>query len=171
MNNVPAYHMGAVNESAPFAFAGSPAKVPSLTSLEDFQLRIAAASSPDNKAQRLVIEGAVKTGTSNGGGNLIDFVQRTAVNTYSSSKRLAEIGRNYEPKSPYPATGLGSRLKLAAQLIDADLVARIYYVSIDGFDTHAGQAATHAQLLGEVSEADDGILQGCGGAAASGIAS
>jgi uncharacterized protein (DUF1501 family) len=158
MSNAPAYHMGAPNEAAPFAFTGSPIKIPSLTSLEEFQLRTAAASNPDNKAQRSVIEGAAKspsTPTSGGGsgGGLIDFVQRTANNTYASSRRIAEINKNYEPKSPYPATGLANRLKLAAQLIDAELGARIYYVSIDGFDTHAGQEPTHTQLLNEVSEA------------------
>src|SRR5205814_7431536 len=40
-----------------------------------------------------------------------------------------------------------------AQLIDADLGARIFYVSIDGFDTHANQAGDHARLLEEVSGA------------------
>jgi uncharacterized protein (DUF1501 family) len=154
LNNVPAYHLGAENEAAPFAFAGAPIKVPSLTSLEEFQLRTAAASSPDNKAQRSVIEGAVRGSSSaKQESSLIDFVQRTANNTYASSRRLAEIGKNYEPKVPYPASGLANRLKLAAQLIDADLGARIYYVSIDGFDTHAGQEPTHTALLTEVSEA------------------
>ena len=40
---------------------------------------------------------------------------------------------------PYPTTALGTKLKLAAQLIDAGIGARLFYVSIDGFDTHAGQ--------------------------------
>jgi len=78
-------------------------------------------------------------------------VQRTALNTYESSKRLQEIAQNYQPKETYPQTAFANRLKLAAQLIDADLGARIYYVSIDGFDTHAGQAQTHANLLQELS--------------------
>jgi uncharacterized protein (DUF1501 family) len=83
-------------------------------------------------------------------------VSRTAVNTYASSRRLQEVGKNYEPKVPYPQTGLANRLKLAAQLIDADMGARIFYVSIDGFDTHAGQggaAGPHASLWREVSDA------------------
>src|SRR5262249_2642548 len=55
--------------------------------------------------------------------------------------------------SPYPNTTLANHLKLAAQLIDAGLGARIFYVSIDGFDTHANQLNTHANLLGQVSGA------------------
>src|SRR5262249_57818509 len=69
------------------------------------------------------------------------------------SRRLQEIGKNYQPKEPYPATPLANKLRLAAQLIDADLGSRIFYVSIDGFDTHAAQAPAHALLLQQVSQA------------------
>lgn len=147
----PAFHLAAPNESAPLALAGAPVRAPSITSLEEFQLRTAAASGADKQAQRAVIEGAAKTPA--GGPNLLDFVRRTAVNTYDSSRRLQEIGKNYQPKVSYPNGGLANRLKLAAQLIDADLGARVFYVSIDGFDTHANQQNAHANLLREVSEA------------------
>src|SRR5262249_37713696 len=59
----------------------------------------------------------------------------------------------YQPKAPYPQTPLGNRLRLAAQLIDAEVGARVFYVSIDGFDTHASQAPAHANLLSQVSGA------------------
>jgi uncharacterized protein (DUF1501 family) len=54
---------------------------------------------------------------------------------------------------PYPNSPLANRLKLAAQLIDADLGARISYVSLDNFDTHSTQAPTHANLLSQLSGA------------------
>ena len=54
---------------------------------------------------------------------------------------------------PYPQSPLANKLKLAAQLIDAELGARIFYVSIDGFDTHANQLPAHANLLQQVSGA------------------
>jgi uncharacterized protein (DUF1501 family) len=109
-----------------------------------------ATSSADKKEQEKIIEGAVKTPAR---GGLIDFVSRTAANTYASSKRLAEIGKNYQPRAPYPNTPLAARLRLAAQLINAELGSRIFYVSLDGFDTHATQAPAHANLLGQVSGA------------------
>jgi uncharacterized protein (DUF1501 family) len=151
MPGAPAFHCGMANEAAPLAFAGAPARVPSLTSLEDFQLKTVASSGMDRKEQRGVIESAAKPDAARPG--LLDFVQRTAVNTYASSRRLQELAKNYEPKVPYPATGLANRLKLAAQLMEADLGARVFYVSIDGFDTHASQAADHERLLREVSDA------------------
>ena len=88
---------------------------------------------------------------------MIDIVSKTALNTYASSQKLQEIGKNYQPKSPYPGNNaLANRLKLCAQLIDAGIGARIFYVAIDGFDTHANQGGaqgTHANLLTQVSTA------------------
>ena len=146
-----AFHVKASGEGGWLALDGAPARIPSITSLEDFQLKMAAASGTDKKNQRAVIEGSVKTGT--GKPSLLDFVQRTASNTYASSRRLQEIGKNYQPKATYPNTGLANRLKLAAQLIDAGLGARVFYVSLENFDTHANQAATHTALLAELSGA------------------
>lgn len=147
----PTFHLATNNETAPLALSGAPVRAPSITSLEDFQLKMTAASSADKKEQRAIIEGAAQP--NDGKPSLLDFVKRTAVNTYESSKRLQEIGKNYQPKSPYPNTGLANRLKLAAQLIAAEMGARIFYVSIDGFDTHANQLNAHANLLRDVSDA------------------
>jgi len=145
------FHITGKNEGAPLALAGAPVRVPSITTLEEFQLQTLAASSADKKQQRTLIEDAARM--REGQPNLLDFVRRTAVNTYESSRRLQEIGKNYQPRSTYPNTPLASHLKLAAQLIDANLGARIFYVSIDGFDTHANQLNTHADLLRQISDA------------------
>src|SRR4051812_23010479 len=91
-----AFHVAAGNETAPLALSGSPARVPSITSIEDFQLKMAAATGSDMKQQKQVIEGAAKVPNSQPGP--LDFVQKTALNTYASSQRLQEIGKNYEPK-------------------------------------------------------------------------
>lgn len=148
----PAFHLATKNESAPLALNGAPVRAPSITSLADFQLQFSQYSGAlEKKQQRTVIEGTSQPDESKP--NLLDFVKRTAVNTYESSKRLQEIAKNYQPKSPYPNTGLANRLKLAAQLIAAEMGARIFYVSIDGFDTHANQLNAHANLLREVSDA------------------
>src|SRR5205814_1952703 len=114
------------------------------------QLQMQAESAAEKRVQRDVIEGTARTSSDKP--NLLDFVRRTAVNTYDSSKRLQEIAKNYQPKVPYPNSALANKLKLAAQLVDANLGARIFYVSIDGFDTHANQLPAHANLMRDVSE-------------------
>jgi uncharacterized protein (DUF1501 family) len=145
----PAFHLAGPNEAAPLALTGAPVRVPSLTTLADFQLRTTAASGADHRMQRSIIEGAARPA---GRPGLLDFVQRTASNTYASSDRLQEIGKNYQPKATYPNTPFANRLKLAAQLIDAGIGARLFYVALDNFDTHSTQAPTHAALLQELSE-------------------
>jgi uncharacterized protein (DUF1501 family) len=145
------FHLSGANESAPLALNGAPVRTPSIASLEDFQLKTAAANGADKKYQKEVIQGAAKVDGSKP--SLLDFVQKTAANTYASSERLQEIGKNYQPKTPYPNSPLANKLKLTAQLIDADLGARIFYVAIDNFDTHANQAQTHADLLQQLSAA------------------
>lgn len=151
MPAAPSFHLTAAEESAPLALAGAPVRVPSIARLEDFQLRMAAANGGERRKQRELIETVSQPSADQP--NLLDFVKRTAVNTYESSKRLQEMARNYRPETPYPNTGLANRLKLAAQLIDAGLGARIFYVSLSGFDTHVSQANAHTNLLRELSDA------------------
>jgi uncharacterized protein (DUF1501 family) len=142
MPPTPSFHLAGKNESAPLALTGAPARVPSIATLEEFVLKTTAASGADKKKQTQIIEETAKPDKK--GPNLLDFVKRTAVNTYASSKRLQDIGKNYKPKATYPNTALANHLKLAAQLIDANLGARVFYVSLDNFDTHADQALAHA---------------------------
>jgi uncharacterized protein (DUF1501 family) len=153
----PAFHIAAADEPSWLALAGAPAKVPSITNLEQFQLQTHAASGADHDQQRQLIERDAKRpssgDTSAGQSALLDFVRHTAVNTYANSQRLRELAKDYQPKVPYPASGLANRLKLVAQLIEADLGARVFYVTLNGFDTHANQLAVHANLLRELSDA------------------
>jgi uncharacterized protein (DUF1501 family) len=157
---VPAFHIAGNNEVSPLALAGAPVRVPSVASLDDFKLKTAAASGADGTAQKSVITNLASGGRQppeapRSPASLLDFVSRTQLNTYASSEKLAALGKNYTPKVPYPNTPLATKLKLAAQLIDGGTGARIFYVSIDGFDTHAGQGGAiggHANLLQEVSD-------------------
>lgn len=153
--STPAFHLAEQNENSPLALDGSPTRVPSLTSLKDFQLQTASATGTDARNQRSLIEGVARAAIASTSPepSLLDFVQRTSVNTYDSSRRLQELAKNYQPKSTYPNTPLANRLKLAAQLINADLGARVFYVSQNGYDTHSSQANSHANLLRTLSEA------------------
>ncbi|QEH32335.1 hypothetical protein OJF2_08050 [Aquisphaera giovannonii] len=49
--------------------------------------------------------------------------------------------------------GLEARLATIAGLIAAGVGSRVYYTSLDGFDTHAGQQFAHQDLLRRLSEA------------------
>ena len=54
------FHLAAANEVAPLALAGAPARVPSITSLEDFQLKVGGATSFEKEQQKKVINDVAK---------------------------------------------------------------------------------------------------------------
>src|SRR5262249_60948024 len=84
LKNTPAgaFHVAAGNESAPLALTGSPARAPSITSIEDFQLKMAAASGGGKKKQKKGIQGAAKGATRPPGP--VDLGAKNAVNTYTT---------------------------------------------------------------------------------------
>src|SRR5262245_32937442 len=49
----PSFHLKYANEGSPLAFDGAPVRVPSIASLEEFQLQLAAASGADKKQQQI----------------------------------------------------------------------------------------------------------------------
>lgn len=144
------YHLANKGQASPLAMSG-PVKCPSIASLADLELHTIGQNGADRRKQRESIEQSALSRSTDNSTALLDFVQRTATGTFATVNRLREMAKQYQPKVPYPENGLAERLKLAAQLIDAEVGARIYYVEQDGYDTHADQAASHARLLGELS--------------------
>lgn len=80
------------------------------------------------------------------------YVQRIALSSCAQARRLEQIAAEEGSAAAYPQHRLAQRLRQIAQLITADFGPRIYYTSIDGFDTHARQALVHPVLLRELSE-------------------
>ncbi len=79
-------------------------------------------------------------------------VRQHATDAITQLERLLEVRDRAVPVA-YPETPLGRRLRLAGQLITAEDPSAIYYLSRDGFDTHALQRDAHAALLGEIGGA------------------
>ena len=143
LRNIPgagSFHLANGNEAAPLALTGAPVRVPSITSLQEYMLQINGTSAADALASAQSDPGHRRTRRP-AQSSLLDFVSHTATQTYQSSQNLQQIAANYQPSVPYPNTALANRLRLAAQLINAGLGARLFYVTIDGFDAHANQAA------------------------------
>lgn len=79
------------------------------------------------------------------------FLTKTALDAQVSSD-LIRRAVAAEPLVRYPGNELARQLSLIAQMIRAGLKTRVYYASLGGFDTHAGQGGAngrHAQLLGQ----------------------
>ncbi len=84
-----------------------------------------------------------------------EFLTRTAMDAQVVSKQMRDaVGA--DTLVAYPRTELGKQLAMVGSMIRAGLGTRVYYVSMGGFDTHAGQGGAqgrHAQLLRQFGDA------------------
>ncbi len=144
--DVPALHLG--HEQQPFAVASTRVRVPTVKELAEFQLR-----GKDKQSLRKLLEENKTAASESAGNDLLDFLQSSTSSAIAASQRVTEASQRYRSDVKYPETELGKKLRVAAQLIDAGLTTRVYYVQHDGFDTHAQQAQTHSVLLRQWSEA------------------
>lgn len=143
--DLPALHLG--DEKQPLALAALNVAAPSVKSIERFKIDVGG-----NEELKRTIAAATAAGRP-AGNELLDFVQQSTSAALTSSRRVEESLGKYNTPVKYPGSGLAGKLKTVAQLIDAGLSTRIYYVSLDGFDTHSNQAPAHTGLMTELSEA------------------
>ncbi len=185
---VPGVHAG--TEALPLALRGSAAGVPTIHPSKPFDLELApqAPASPYGNATRFVtvpssapspgpqrdgqfasrrglIEGLAEVAPDRD--PLLQFVRRTSLQTYSAIGNLREIARADRPSTPSgfqtgrPSDqGLAENLGLVGRLIAAEFGTRIFYLSVSGFDTHAGQLQAHQELLRQVADAVSGFFAG-----------
>jgi uncharacterized protein (DUF1501 family) len=85
--------------------------------------------------------------------NTEDFLRRTALDAQISSDKILAIARKYKSNASYPPTQIGASFGLIARMIGGGLPTRVYYASLGGFDTHAGQINSHERLMGQLNDA------------------
>lgn len=74
------------------------------------------------------------------------FIRRTALDAQVASQAINEAVAQGSVTS-YPGGQLSEQLRMVGAMIRAGLGTRVFYVGLNGFDTHAGQAGRHANLL------------------------
>ena len=82
------------------------------------------------------------------------FLVRTALDARVSSDTIRKAVAT-PSLATYPRTEFGNQLSMVASMIRAGMKTRVYYVSLGGFDTHAGQGGAqgqHARLLTQLSD-------------------
>lgn len=78
------------------------------------------------------------------------LLETTVESAVSSSKQLAEAGRNYKAAVEYPESSFASGLSVLAEAVDGDLGMRVGHITLGGFDTHSNETANHANLMTEL---------------------
>lgn len=143
--DVAGLHLGV--EQQPASLASRTLSIPSIRSLKEFELR----GQDRDALAKLISRPALPVDTENVS-PLLDFVQSNSMAAVVASERVTKAVSG-KSSSGYPDNQLAEKLKTIAQLIGSGLSTRVYYVQLDGFDTHAKQAPAHAVLLENWSSA------------------
>jgi uncharacterized protein (DUF1501 family) len=80
-----------------------------------------------------------------------DLIRQTTLRALAGADMLKSIAAAYETPIEYPQTPFATSLKNVAQIMSADLGTRVFFTQQGGFDTHAAQINTHANLMNTVS--------------------
>ncbi len=147
-SDIPGLHVG--TRSLALALKAKKTEVPSLATLEQYRLQLGGDVATKREV-RDALERVAKLDRP-AADPLLGFIRRSTLAAYDSSKKLESLDQQSSKKASYPDFGLAKRLELIAQIIKAGFGTRIYYTSLDGFDTHANQLGSHAALLNQLSD-------------------
>ena len=165
--NVPIMQVG--QKELPLALQGAPGAVVSINDQRPYHLNLGPGDVAHHKERRNLLEDVAKPDA--GGDDLLQFVRRRQVQTYTTLDKIQEVlnaPSNGGVPVPQPGRGfnfnfaggpLSSKLQLVARMIDKGFGTRVFYVNLDGFDTHANQVAMHQQLLQQLSDAVFGFFE------------
>lgn len=143
LRDLPAVYFGSGKQ--PLALAADVAHAPTLASLNAFRLNAGLQSQTTQAAGKALVDKRK--------GSELEFIRQSVQTAITTAERVEEAVKNDQQSGDYPSTGLGRKLRQIAQLIGAGLETPIYYVTLEGFDTHSNQAAAHSGLLNELSAA------------------
>ena len=84
-------------------------------------------------------------------GDQLGFLRAATNSTFAYAEVIKEaFDASSSPLDTYVGP-LGRQLSLVARLIKGNLGTKVYLVTLDGFDTHAGQVNSHTSLLSQLA--------------------
>lgn len=139
----------AIGRTAPLAMQGRFFKPISFESPDLFRWTGEDEGDAEAKAYAALMRAGAAPGGGTDASSSESFLTRTALDAQIASERIREaVAKN--PAVEYPRSRLAQQLAMVAAMIRAGMETRVYYVTLGGFDTHAGQGGpngTHANLL------------------------
>jgi uncharacterized protein (DUF1501 family) len=149
LGGVPILHVGA--GKSPLAASGAPGGgAVSVGDSHSFRLDLGPDAESAPRRRKLLSELSVSDGTA-ANEDLLSFVQRRQVQTLAAVDTLRELLGGSNATRGF-GDSLSRKLQLIAGLIARNFGTRIFYVSLDGFDTHSDQGPTHQRLLADLAD-------------------
>ena len=140
----------AISQTLPLTLLANNVQVPSFSSVATYSFQTDGAYSGDrtNQVNAFLSESSAEYEIP----TMVDTLGQIGEDAISSSTSLQTVGTGYVSMGNYPAGSLASGLLLCAEIINANLGARILYVTYGGFDNHAGENKDHDPLLRNISD-------------------
>jgi uncharacterized protein (DUF1501 family) len=157
---VPVMHVG--SEKLPLACRGTTQGVFTVNQEQPFELKLGLPGSADEAARKKLLADVAAVGPDEKGDDLLPFVQRRHLQTYNSVEKLKTILKDLtkdQARTGFAAGSLYTKMDLVGRLIEQGFGTRVFYLAIDGFDTHGNQAQTHQNLLQQIDQAVGGLFQ------------
>jgi uncharacterized protein (DUF1501 family) len=135
----------------PRALAKEGVPVASVGNLETYGL-LTGIEGQDQRAQALDVFSRMY-GPTIGTGYTMSYIRRTGIDALKGADILATAPSKYTSNVTYSNTAVGQYMKNIAQTHLAGFGTRVLYTTspYNGFDTHANEAASHANLWTDVS--------------------
>jgi uncharacterized protein (DUF1501 family) len=156
---VPVVHVG--GEKLPVACRGTAQGVFTLNQEQPFELKLGTPGSAEEAARKKLL--ADVAATDDKSDDLLPFTQRRNLQTYTSVEKLKAVLKDFaKDQARLGGAGVGSlyvKMDLVGRLIEQGFGTRVFYLAIDGFDTHGNQAQTHQNLLQQIDQAVGGLFQ------------
>ena len=139
-----------IGREVPMALVSPTVTVPSVESINDFGLSFQQGSTYDEALERDILVDLQAMAKDDANPQQA-FFARQAADAIVSVDEIRKAAGQYKAEATYTG-GLGSRLRLIAQLISGNFGTRVFYAETGGYDTHANQVQQHERLLGEVGD-------------------
>jgi uncharacterized protein (DUF1501 family) len=149
--NVPVMQIGP--DRLPLALSGAPGGVVTINEKQPYRLDLGKDDPARQKARRRLLEDLSRSSDPASTSDLLKFVQRREVQTYTTLDKLQQVLQGPGQQGfQFQFNSLLQKMQMIGRLIQQGFGTRVFYVNLDGFDTHAMQAQRHQELLQQLAD-------------------
>ncbi|WP_299271952.1 DUF1501 domain-containing protein [uncultured Psychroserpens sp.] len=89
----------------------------------------------------------------------LGYLYKTMIAAESSAKYIFEKHKGSETSQDYPNNEFAKQLRTTSRLIKSGIETKVFYASLGGFDTHAGQLNSQSRLLKVYAEGIEAFIK------------
>jgi len=89
----------------------------------------------------------------------LGYLYKSMITAKSSAKYIFETSKTFTTKQKYPNGEFAQQLKTTAKFINSGLDTKVFYSSLDGFDTHVNQSNIQGRLLKNYADSMSSFIQ------------